>query len=87
MGDITSANTISLLRVLQEKPGWKVESKHIMPMFAHFCRLAAGLTGRGGRADLGIRSPGSSLIPATKSLDDRELGPLLSGASVYFCTN
>lgn len=61
MGDITSVNTISLLRVLQKKPDWKQESfpdvgKHILQVFAHFCRLAAGLRGSGGWTDLGIRS-------------------------------
>lgn len=52
-------------------------------MFAQFCRPAAGLTDSGGWSDLGIRSLGSSLIPATQSLHDLELGPLLSGATVY----
>lgn len=38
MGDITSANTISLLRVLQKEPGWKWESlsevsKHASQVF------------------------------------------------------
>lgn len=92
MGDITSANTISLLRVLQKEPGWKVESlseasKHASQVFACFCRLAAGLTDSGGWADLGIRSRGPGLILATRSLDDHELGLLLPGASVYFCAN
>lgn len=91
MGDITSVNTISLLRVLQKKTDWKRESfpdvgKHIPKMFAHFCRLAAGLTGSGGWTDLGIRSLGSSLVPDTKSLDDHELDPhLLGGLSLLLC--
>lgn len=32
---------------------------------------------------LGVRPPGLWSCPATNSLSDNELGPLLSGASVY----